>query len=98
MSVQQQEYEDGVDSEHTEIEDDSGQQYMENYDSYGDMQNHDSHGDMGEEREVSHDLPLHDEGFLSPTVPPAHRKRGPAHRKPLTSPVQSTKMHEKGKK
>ena len=98
MSVDQQEYEDGVDSEPTQIEDDSGQEYMENYDSYGDMQNHDSHGDMEEERGASDGLPWHEEGFLSPTVPPTDRKRGPAYRKPLTSPVQSTKMHEKGNK
>ena len=71
---------------------------MENYDSHGDMQNYDSDGDMGEERMASDGLFLHEEGFLSPTVPPTDRKRGPACRKPLRSLVQSTKMHEKGNK
>ena len=87
-----------MDSKPTQIEDESVQEYMENYDSYGDMQNHDSDGDMGEERGASDGLPLYEEGFLSPIVPPTDRKRGPAYRKPLTSLVQSTKIYEKGKK
>ena len=87
MTLDQQEFEDGIGSEPTQFEDVLGQEYMENYDLHGDMQNYDSDGDMGEERRASDGLPLHEEGFLSPTLPPTDRKRGPAHRKPLRSLV-----------